>query len=186
MMEALAILAGVLPAQECSTPGANSRATEEITPTNSVGDGLEVGVSRRTNHAYMEQASPTKEVRSTTSNVDALGTDITLTKLQCINTTDTPVPAASGADVHRGEQEEDSHGLLELEWLWSGPLLPCHYRVRQYLAGDSGATTAKYSVAEILRRLRSRPGDAHEALSGAIAELREVNLKLGDDTPFSP
>lgn len=76
-------------------------------------------------------------------------------------------------------REVQKMGLRKLEeWLWSGPLLPCNYRIRQHLAFGSCVGAAKN-----LSCLAAQ--DACLAFRGAVAETREVNSTLEDGKEFS-
>ncbi|CAM9618722.1 unnamed protein product [Scytosiphon promiscuus] len=99
----------------------------------------------------------------------------------------------TGAD---GEQRRDEDGdrsqdneaiwLLE-ELMWSGPFLPCHYHVRQFLPLSSGSrggrSISQSSPSEspshaACPQLGARAKDRLEVVRQAIAEIHHVNRKL--------
>ena len=49
---------------------------------------------------------------------------------------------------------KDKAMLVLKEWLWSGPLLPCHYRIREFLTHGTAV-----------------------ALGDAVREIQDVNTK---------
>lgn len=62
------------------------------------------------------------------------------------------------------------------KWLWSGPLLPCHYRICQ----DS-----THGLSAPIPLCASTDSEGSSAFTGALAEIRKVNTAL-EDQVFSP
>lgn len=92
--------------------------------------------------------------------------------------------ACGGADFGRyGHAEGD--GKLK-DWLWSGPLLPCHYRIRRVLGGGSCGPEAGHFDGGVGLDGREFTGSQEiAALHVAMAEIQHVNGKLEDRRDFS-
>lgn len=131
----------------------------------------------------LQAASPTSQAQQNTSLGECSNNDPGSPR-DVVGTSSSPRKGAS----HSGHRQDnnDAHNSDELltkdvdkavEWMWSGPLLPCHYVIRQHLANnllsaDTGTAQTFHDHAEGPVDLRARVG-----LRGALAELRYVNTK---------
>lgn len=92
-----------------------------------------------------------------------------------------------GQQEKEGKAQEERAMRLLGEWIWSGPFLPCHYHVRQFLPsarGQRGAmntwqrSPVEAHSHEARPRLRGSLEDRIALVEHVIAEIQHVNRKL--------
>lgn len=169
MMEVLAMVAGLIP---LSSPLLHRQYR-------SLATGLPY---------TLQAAPPTSEVRHDTTA--SLGADSSKDPRSSIDIDDvlrSPKQRTACVDLlPRGRKTrvvEGSDAILMrgmdhlVEWMWSGPLLPCHYFILPHLTKDSPT-----SDGDVIDKFQDHGGGRdgmRVGLKGALSELRSVNIKYG-------
>lgn len=135
IMETLAEVAGLVPAQDWSVhAGGDSPFIQQAAESTNVREG---GVDLNGSLPALPEAG----IQTSTARDDRHGPDNDI-KADGVDANNAPKTQHSVelssfsealAEICPNGQKEK--GMLVLkEWLWSGPLLPCHYRIREFLA----------------------------------------------------
>lgn len=118
---------------------------------------------------------------SAVSPVDCLGEIADSEEFVAMMRSQFPLSGAKGTTGREGGSEEgDAIGVLN-ERMWSGPLLPCHYRLQHLDARVSpcDTTNVEGSARAVDFSCRAHcTKSRHEVMREAIAEIGEVNAKL--------
>ena len=133
IMENLAEVAGLVPTQDWSVhAGGDSPFIHEIAGPDD-GDGA-VGVKGSLSaltEVGTRASTAIDGCRGPDNSISAVGTDgDNPSKSQ--HSVEMALFAEALAEISP-DGDEDKGMLMLKEWLWSGPLLPCHYRVREFL-----------------------------------------------------
>lgn len=134
-MEALAELAGLVPTRDWSVyAGGDSPFIQETTAPANVRDGaMGLNGSLSALPKVGAQASTTTDgCRGLDNGINATGVDAE-NPPKSQHSVEMALFAEALAEISPDGDEEKGMLMLK-EWLWSGPLLPCHYRVREFLA----------------------------------------------------
>lgn len=153
-MEALAEVAGLVPSQDWSVhAGDDSPFFQEATESPDRGGTMGLYGSLPPLPEAGTQASTARDGRHgpdndiNTDDVDANHAP----KMQ--RSVELSLFSEALAEICPDGKAEEAMLVLK-EWLWSGPLLPCHYRIREFLAHGTAV-----------------------ALGDAVREMQDVNTK---------
>lgn len=174
MMEALADAAGVVPIQHYQASNVNPPVTNQ---SNSPSDA-------QNDQEVLAKLGETVIARVTVRASCPHDPNIDPTPAGGISRLGKETTGSESIDLIRSEDGLSQEDLEE--WMWSGPLLPCHYRIRQYLLPEfSGQSSTKPLPAGVLHEEQCRANDPHLAIKVAMAELRAINIKFMECRDFS-
>ena len=154
VMEALAEVAGLVPSQDWSVhAGGDSPFIQEATESPDRDGTMALNGFLRALPEAATQASTARDGRYGPDNdINTDGVDANhAPKTQ--RSAEMSLFSEALAEICPDGNEEKAMLVLK-EWLWSGPLLPCHYRIREFLAHGTAV-----------------------ALGDAVREMQDVNTK---------
>ena len=152
-MEALAEVAGLVPAQDWSVyAGGDSPFMQETTESAVFRDAaMGLNGSLPALPEVETQASTARDGRRGPDDINAAGVDANhASKSQ--HSVEMSLFSEALEEICPDGKEKAM--LVLKEWLWSGPLLPCHYRIREFLTHGTAV-----------------------ALGDAVREIQDVNTK---------
>ena len=133
IMENLAELAGLVPTRDWSVHAGGDSPFIQETAGPYDGDGA-VGVKVSLSEmpeVEIRASTATDGCRGPDNGNNAYGTDVD-NPLKSQHSVEMALFAEALAEISPDGDKEKAMLMLK-EWLWSGPLLPCHYRVREFL-----------------------------------------------------